>query len=122
MRTRARRARVMQPGRGSRQMRALGAVAVVAAVMAAGTAAGGAGDVVEVENLRVGFAGSTQNNLFKIGTWTPVWVQLKGANARFTGVMEVEVPDDDGTSTYFRQVVDVPPGSGAQVVTYARPG
>ena len=38
---------------------------------------------VEVENLRIGF-GST--NSFKIGTWTPVWVQLRGGDERFERV------------------------------------
>src|SRR4051812_36939831 len=94
-----REARDMRMGWGSRKAWA------VVAVWAMVTAANGA--EVEVENLRIGFAGNTQNNLFKIGTWTPVWVQLKGGGERFTGMMEVEVPDDDGTPTYFRQVVDV---------------
>jgi len=110
----------MQSGRGEWRARAFGALAVLGAAVLVSLPVAGAD--VEVENLRVGFAGNTQNNLFKIGTWTPVWVQLRGGSERFTGMMEVEVPDDDGTSTYFRQVVDVPAGSGSQVVTYARPG
>ena len=97
------------------------AVLAAAGLMAAGSA-GVRGANVEVENLRVGFANNAQNNLFKVGTWTPVWVQLKGGSARFTGIMEVEVPDDDGTPTFFRQPVDIPPGSSVRVVTYARPG
>src|SRR5579875_4105321 len=57
---------------------------------------------VEVENLWVGL-GST--NTFKVGTWTPVWVQLRGGDARFEGFMEVAVADDDGTPTsYFTRV------------------
>ncbi len=103
-----------------RQVRAVGAIVVLMAGLAPSAKA--ANDEVEVENLRVGFASKAQNNLFKIGTWTPVWVQLRGGNARFSGIMEVEVPDDDGTPTYFRQVVDVPAHSGVEVVTYARPG
>ena len=77
---------------------------------------------VEVENLRVGFSSNSLNNLFKVGTWTPLEVQLKGGAQRFTGMMVVEVPDDDGTPTAFRLPVDVPAGGSVRYVTYARPG
>ena len=77
---------------------------------------------IEVENLRVGFTSNTQNNLFKLGAWTPVRVQLRAGNERFSGWMEVVVPDDDGTPTAFRQVVDVAANSSARFTTYARPG
>src|SRR6516162_11657082 len=29
---------------------------------------------IQIENLRVGFGGT---NAFKVGTWTPVWIQLR---------------------------------------------
>jgi hypothetical protein len=77
---------------------------------------------IEVENLRVGFTSNTRSNLFKLGTWTPVWVQLRAGAERFAGVMEVIVPDDDGTPTAFRQFVDVAPHSSERFTTYARPG
>ena len=76
----------------------------------------------QIENLRVGFTSNARSNLFKVGTWTPLWVQIKGGTERFTGTMEVEVPDDNGTPTFFRQPVDVAPGELARVVSYARPG
>src|SRR4051812_29155472 len=104
----------MQPGR---EIYRACVLAAVAALLAASPAGGGEG-----EDLRVGVASNQQNNLFKVGAWTPVWVQLKGGPARFTGTMVVEVADDDGTPTYFRQPVDVPAGSSVRVVTYARPG
>ena len=48
---------------------------------------------VEVQTIRVGFdaSGSSMkaSNTFKIGTWTPVWVQLRGGAERFSGLMEV---------------------------------
>ena len=75
-----------------------------------------------VENLRIGFAGSTRNNLFKVGNWTPVWVQLKGGVDPFSGVIEIEVPDDAGVPTFFRQTVDVPAKGTSRVVSYARIG
>ena len=73
-------------------------------------------------SLRVGFVAGNQGNVFKLGTWTPVWVQLRAGPARFSGVMEVVVPDDDGTPTALRQVVDVAAGSSARSTTYIRPG
>ena len=75
-----------------------------------------------VENLRIGFANSTRNNLFKVGTWTPVWVQVKAGDDRFSGVIEVEVPDDAGVPTFFRQVVEIAAKGTGRVVTYARIG
>ncbi|HMB05142.1 MAG TPA: hypothetical protein VKP69_15565 [Isosphaeraceae bacterium] len=77
---------------------------------------------VEVEGLRVGFTSNARGNLFKLGTWTPVWVQLRAGAERFAGVMEVIVPDDDGTPTAFRQFVDVAPHTSERFTTYARPG
>lgn len=111
----------MRPGRGNCRGKPWGVLSVgllAAAVWAA--AAGGA--EVGVETLRVGFPSNDRPNLFKIGAWTPVWVQLGGGSERFQGTMEVEVPDDQGTPTTFRQAVDVPAGGNARFVTYARPG
>ena len=115
----------MRPGRAERQGRRYGAglLALAASAAACGmTPAGARGAGPEVTNLRVGFTNNASGNLFKIGTWTPVWVQVKGGTERFSGVVEVEVPDDDGTPTLFRQVLDVAAGGDQTVVTYARPG
>jgi len=101
------------------------AVALLALGMAflgASAAPAARGAEVGVENLRVGFSGTSAPNQFKVGTWTPVWVHLKGGDDRLAGTMEVEVPDDDGTPTYFRLPVDVPARQSVNVVTYARPG
>src|SRR5262245_44997395 len=43
---------------------------------------------IQIENLRVGFG---PNNSFKVGTWTPVWIQLRAGDNRFTGFMDVVV-------------------------------
>jgi hypothetical protein len=74
---------------------------------------------IEIENLRVGF-GAT--NAFKVGTWTPVWIQLRGGDARYVGFMDVEVADDDGTPTAFRLPVDVGAKTSQVFTAYTRPG
>jgi hypothetical protein len=80
---------------------------------------------VEVENMRVGFDASMalkSPNAFKIGTWTPVWVQLRGGSERYSGIMEVSVADDDGTPTIFSMPVEVGPNQSQRFTAYARPG
>ncbi len=80
----------------------------------------------EVENMRVGFDASISSlkasNTFKIGTWTPVWVQLRGGSERFSGFMDVIVGDDDGTPTTFRMPVEVAANQSQRFTAYARPG
>jgi len=81
---------------------------------------------VEVENMRVGFDASAStlktSNSFKIGRWTPVWVQLRAGNERFEGSMDVVVGDDDGTPTSFRMPVEVGANKSERFTAYARPG
>jgi hypothetical protein len=74
---------------------------------------------IEVENLRIGFGSS---NSFKVGTWTPVWVQLRGGAERFSGFMDLVVADDDGTPSSFRMAVDVGPKQSQSFTGYIRPG
>jgi hypothetical protein len=61
-------------------------------------------------------------NAFKIGTWTPVWVQLRGGSERYSGIMEVSVADDDGTPTTFSMPVEVGANQSQRFTAYARPG
>ncbi len=81
---------------------------------------------VEVETMRVGFDASAStlkaSNSFKIGKWTPVWVQLRGGTERFDGLMEVIVGDDDGTPASFRMPVEVGANTSERFTAYARPG
>lgn len=77
---------------------------------------------IEVENLRVGFSNNQQNNMFKVGAWTPVWVQLRAGDQRFTGMMELTVPDDDGTPTFVQQTIDLGAGESQRFTVYTRPG
>ena len=80
---------------------------------------------VGVENLRVGFDGSVMlrsPDLFKVGAWTPVWVQLRGGDDRFNGFLELLVADDDGTPTSYRVPVDVGAKQSQPMTAYVRPG
>jgi hypothetical protein len=81
---------------------------------------------VEVENIRVGFDASVSSmkasNTFKIGTWTPVWVQLRGGAEPFSGFMEVSVADDDGTPVAYRMPVVVGANKSERFTAYVRPG
>ena len=81
---------------------------------------------IEVENVRVGFDSSLSmkgaSNSFKIGTWTPVWVQLRAGNERFKGQMHLVVADDDGTPTAFAVPVEVGANQSERFTAYARPG
>ncbi len=76
--------------------------------------------------MRVGFDASLStlkaSNSFKIGTWTPVWVQLRGGSEPWSGFMEVSVADDDGTPTAFRMPVAVGANQSERFTAYARPG
>jgi hypothetical protein len=88
-------------------------------LLATGGPAQAASRPVEVENLWIGF-GST--NSFKVGAWTPVWVQLRGGDERFEGFMEVAVADDDGTPTSYFTRVNVDARASQPVSAYIRPG
>ena len=94
------------------------ALVVVAAfaTMAGGTASA-ASRAVEVENIRVGF-----QERYKVGTWTPVWLQLRGGLDGFNGLLEVIAEDEDGTPTVIRQPVQVAAGGTQRVTAYVRPG
>lgn len=72
---------------------------------------------IEIENLRVGF-----EEYYKVGAFTPVKVQLRAGADRFTGFVEVVVPDDDDVPTSTRQGFDAPAGQSVTVVLYVRPG
>ncbi len=81
---------------------------------------------IEVENVRVGFDSSLSmkgaSNSFKVGTWTPFWVQLRAGNERFKGYMHLVVADDDGTPTSFQLPVEVGANESGRFTAYARPG
>src|SRR5262245_14324018 len=96
---------------------ALGILALAA--VAAGATSVRAESVIEVENLRIGFGGT---NSYKVGEWTPVWVQIRTGATPFSGFMDLVVPDDDGIPTTYRQPVEMGPKQSQRLTAYARPG
>lgn len=112
----------MRRGRAKRsKARGRSWLAALAALVILPAATAGAADL-GFEGVRVGFSGAARDNLFKLGAWTPVWIQIRGGPARFDGTLEVEVPDDDGIPTIVRQPVDVPAAELTRIVAYTRPG
>jgi hypothetical protein len=103
--------------RSARRLSTVGWVGAILLAIAGSSQA--ASRPIEVENLWIGF-GST--NSFKVGTWTPVWVQLKAGDARFEGFMEVAVADDDGTPVSYFTRVDVGAKTSQGFPAYIRPG
>ena len=72
---------------------------------------------VEVENIRVGI-----NEHYKIGAWTPVWVQVRGGVEPFDGIMEVISEDESGTPNAYSVIAKVGAGETAKFTAYTRPG
>ncbi len=92
------------------------------AVALLGLALGGpeaeaANRTVDVENVRVGFG-----ERYKVGTWTPIWIQLRGGPDGFSGYVALITPDEDGTPTSTRQAVQVAPGASQRLTSYVRTG
>jgi hypothetical protein len=88
-------------------------------LVAPGTAmAAPVGKAIEVETIRVGFG-----DKFKVGTWTPVWVQARVPGAEgFVGTMEVVTDDESGTPTAFSVVARIVAGESTRLTAYTRPG
>src|SRR6516162_6831395 len=96
-----------------------GAFLITATLLGGRQTSAQAAPPVEVQNVRVGFG---QVNTFKIGAWTPVWVQLGAGPERFSGFMDLVVPDDDGIPTSYRQTVELGPHQSQRLTAYGRPG
>ena len=109
----------MPSRRSPRRLAILAAVLLAPAIPSAGAAE----PAVTIENVRIGYQAGMREGQFKVGTWTPVSVDLKSGPQPFKGFLEVEVPDDEGAATYVRRGVEIParqfrPG----FVVYVRPG
>lgn len=74
------------------------------------------GKPVEIETIRVGIG-----DAYKVGAWTPVWVQARAVGAPFEGTMELVVDDESGTPTVFAQSVRIGTES-TRIPAYTRPG
>ncbi|QEH32824.1 hypothetical protein OJF2_13080 [Aquisphaera giovannonii] len=106
------------PGRHSPSRILLGALAALLAAAGSPRPATAA-PPVEIQSVRVGLGGE---NSFKVGCWTPIRIQLHAGASRFSGQVELLVPDDDGILTSYRTPAEVAAGSTATVAAYARPG
>ncbi len=91
---------------------------LLASPLAAAPAAIGA---ASISNVKLGLGGR-----FKLGHWSPVWIQLNAADEPLRGDLHVEVPDgDDLWSSYVGggfADVDVPAGEQRTVLGYVRVG
>lgn len=103
----------MRPANG----RWAGTALAIVFLAGATTTATAADPPITVENVRVGFG-----DQYKIGTWTPVSVDLKAGAQPFRGTMEIVVPDDDGTPTSVFKPVEVPARQTLPFAAYVRPG
>lgn len=104
--------------RGPRPARLAALALGLAALLGPGLAARAAAPrAVEVEDCRVGFDGR-----YKVGSWTPVFVLLRGGPDGFAGEMQAVVEDENGTPTTVRQAVQVAAGGTQRVTAYVRPG
>jgi hypothetical protein len=78
---------------------------------------------ITIENVRIGFPLGMNEGQFKVGCWTPIWVDLKSGRDPFKGYLEIEVPDDDGTPTIVQREIDLPAREfRPNIVLYTRPG
>lgn len=98
-------------------MRPRSPAAILILLASSSALAAPAGKAVEVENIRVGF-----NETYKIGAWTPVWVQARAGASPFEGTMEVVVEDESGTPTVSAQSVRIGTADSANLVAYTRFG
>ena len=104
-----------------RSLLVLAVSTIVATSAAPPCPAAGPAREVTIENVRVGFA-SGASGIYKVGTWTPVWIDLKAGPSRFEGVLELTAPDDNGTPTVIRRAVNVAANDLATVAMFVRPG
>ena len=77
---------------------------------------------VTIENIRVGLSEDPDDASYKLGTWTPVRIDLQGGPQPFSGMLRLTVPDDGGVPSTVVRRVEVPARAGASFLCYARPG
>jgi hypothetical protein len=74
-----------------------------------------------IERVHIGF-GEVAPGRYKVGTWTPVFVELMTDAPPFRGQVEVVVPDDDGVPTSVRVPVNLADEEKHTVVAQTRAG
>jgi hypothetical protein len=100
----------------------LGAIALLVGLVPAIGSGRQSEPPITIENVVVGLAEDRDSQVFKVGTWTPVRVDLRAGAEPFEGVLRLEVPDDGGVPTFVQSRVNIPAGETRPVVLYARPG
>lgn len=100
----------------------LGAIALLATLAPGLAGARQSEPEITIENIRVGLAEDRDDQVFKVGTWTPVRVDLRAGAEPFEGVLRLAVPDDGGVPTFVRSRVTIPANETRPVLVYARPG
>ena len=83
------------------------------------------GDGPAIARVRLGFDATSKggaSNSFKVGSWVPVWIELKGGRESFQGVLDVAAADDDGVPASLRTGISMAAGETLRLITYARPG
>ncbi|QDV32316.1 hypothetical protein [Tautonia plasticadhaerens] len=100
----------------------LGAIALLAGLVPPVADARQSEPDVTIENIRVGLAEDRDDQVFKVGTWTPVRVDLRAGAEPFEGVLRLAVPDDGGVPTFVRSRVSIPANETKPFLVYARPG
>jgi hypothetical protein len=74
-----------------------------------------------IERVRVGLGGEARG-LVKVGTWTPVRVNVRPGTAPFRGRLELSAPDDAGTPVVTPVPLDVAADRPGAVEGFVRPG
>ena len=59
---------------------------------------------------------------WKVGFWTPLWIDLRGGAEPFQGEVELIAPDRDGVLTAVRKAVQLRPGAVATVALTTKIG
>ncbi|MFV1967956.1 MAG: hypothetical protein ACC628_21235 [Pirellulaceae bacterium] len=74
-----------------------------------------------IVSVRLGFDGK-----YKVGHWTPVWIEIAAGGEPLQGRLEIRVPDGDGVPTrFFNQDavdIDLPANATATFPRYIKPG
>ncbi len=77
---------------------------------------------IQIENIRIGFSDNEANQFYKLGTWTPVRVDLQAGAETYQGFIRIRCSDDGGVPTDTYRRVEVPARTTQPFLCYMRPG